>query len=255
MGAGALNLVVRTYSAMSRIHEARSAAGGISSFLSGAALLLPIMSFTASAGSPVPVEKEPRHRLEYGNRYVRVFDVLIPAGDSTLFHTHVNDGVGLKLTDAHIRDEALDGESEDLHVARGDVSFSYRPRPLTHRVSNIGKTPFRNIFVEVLRTAGEPSLAPLQALATGRTLVVENERVRVSRQVLAPGESLDMHRHARSVGVAITPGAISIEVAGETARTVTFEPGDTRWHPGGTVHSWKNVGAAPFEAVEIELKH
>ena len=223
--------------------------------LSSVVLLWPILSFSAPAGSPVPIEKEPRHRLEFGNPYVRVFDVLIPAGESTLFHTHVNDGVGLKLSDAHIRDEVLDGEAEDLQVARGEVGFSYRPSPLTHRVSNVGRTPFRNIFVEVLRTAGEPSLAPLQALAAERTLVVENERVRVSRQVLAPAQSLDMHRHARSLGVALTAGTISFEVAGEKARTVEFEPGESRWHPGGTDHSWKNVGAAPFEAVIIELKN
>ncbi len=223
--------------------------------LSSVVLLSLTLSLFASTRSPVPIEKEPRHRLEFGNRYVRVFDVLIPAGDSTLFHTHVNDGVGLKLSDAHIRDVVLDGNAEDLQVTRGEVSFSYRPSPLTHRVSNIGRTPFQNIFVEILRTAGARSLAPLPALAAERTLVVENDRVRVSRQVLAPGQSLDMHQHARSLGVAITLGAISIEVAGQKARTVKFEPGDSQWHPGGTTHSWRNVGAAPFEAVEIELKH
>jgi quercetin dioxygenase-like cupin family protein len=227
----------------------------IGSCLAPVVLLSLALSLSASAKSPVPIEQEPRHRLEFGNQYVRVFDVQIPAGDSTLFHTHVNDGVGLKLSDAHIRDEILDGKAEDLQVTRGEVSFSYRPNPLTHRVSSIGRTLFRNLFVEILRTDGDPPRAPLEALPADRTLVVENERVRVSRQVIAPGQSLDMHQHTLSLGIAISPGTISIELVGEQPRTIKLEPGDSQWQQGGIKHSWKNIGAAAFEAVEIELKH
>lgn len=63
-------------------------------------LLLP-----ASAPSPVPIEKEPRHRLTFSNQYVRLFHVLIPSGDTSLFHTHVNEkalafgGKGIALHD------------------------------------------------------------------------------------------------------------------------------------------------------------
>ena len=208
-----------------------------------------------SAQSFVPIEKEPRHRLKFENQYVRVFDVFIPPNDTSLFHTHVNDGLSVRLTDARIRDEALGGTPEDITVKRGAVSFALRPSPLTHRVSNIGITPFRNIFVEVLPSAGMAPGAPPQALVAGHTLVLENERVRVSRLVLAPGQATELHTHAlRTLRVAVSEGKIAVEVPGKKVRTVKFKPGDTQWHEGGTKHTLRNVGSAPFEAVDIELK-
>ncbi len=214
------------------------------------------LSFFASAAaqSPVAVEKEPRHRLRFSNQYVRVFDVLIPPGDTTLFHTHVHDGMGVRLSDARIREDVLGGASEDAPVKRGEVSFSYRPSPLTHSVGNIGSTPFRIIFIEVLPNEGPAPGASL-ALVAGQTLVLENERVRVSRVVLNPGQSIEMHEHAhRGLAVAVSDGRIAVEVPGEKVRTVKFKPGDTRWHEGGMKHAWRNAGAVLFEAVEIELK-
>lgn len=214
------------------------------------AFLLPV-----SAQSPVPIEKEPRHRLKFSNQHVRVFNVLIPAGATSLFHIHVNDGLSVRLADALIRDEALGGTPEDMPVKRGAVSFGYRPSPLTHRVSSIGSTPFRNIFVEVLPSTRKPPGVPPQVLVAGQTLVLENERVRISRLVLAPGQSIEMHTHAlQGLGVAVSEGRIVIEVPGEKLRTVKFKPGDSQWYEGGTKHSLRNVGSAPFEAVEIELK-
>ena len=173
----------------------------------------------ASAQSPVPIEKEPRHRIKFSNQYVRVFNVLIPPGDTSLVHTHVNDGLSVRLADARIRDEAQGVSPVEITVKRGDVSFGYQPSPLTHRVSNIGGTPFRNIFVEVLPSAGMPSGVPPQALAVGETLVLENHRVRVSRLILAPGQSTELHTHVlQSLGVAVSQGTIAVESPWRKAR-------------------------------------
>jgi hypothetical protein len=220
---------------------------------STAALLLLGAFLSAPQASPVPVEEEPSHRLAFGNPHVRVFDVWIEPGGSTLFHTHVNDGIGIKLGDARIRDEKIDGASKEALVARGDVDFSYRPVPLTHRVVNIGTTRFLNTFVEIL--PGEASsVMPLPELSPGRGLVLENERVRVSRQILAPGRWIEIDVFAQGfLGVALSTGTIAIEAAGRTA-TATLAPGDSRWHEGGTKNAWKNVGETRFEVVAIELK-
>ena len=87
-----------------------------------------------SAQPPVPIEKEPRHQLKFENQFVRVFDVRIPSGDTTLFHIHTHDGVGIKLADAFIRSEVLGGSVDEVAVKRGAVDFTRRPSPLTHRV-------------------------------------------------------------------------------------------------------------------------
>jgi quercetin dioxygenase-like cupin family protein len=204
---------------------------------------------------PVPIEKEPRHRLKFENKFVRVFDVLIPPGDTTLFHTHVHDGLSVRITDAQIRDEALEGASEDSTVKRGAVTFSYRPKPMTHRVSNIGKTPFRNVFIEILQSTGVSIGAPSPAAGPGYTMVLENERVRVCRLVLAPGQSTDARPPAlRGVRVAVSEGKILIKAKGEEDKTVKLQQGDSQWHEEGMRYFLKNVGSMAFEAVDIELK-
>lgn len=218
-------------------------------------LLSLLILVPARTQSPVPIEKEPCHRLQFENRYVRVFDVLIPQGDESLFHIHNHDGVGIKLTDARIRDKQLGGRPEDLEVKSGAVNFARFPEPLTHKVSNVGGTPFRNMFVEILPSAGTPANAQSLAGRPGQTLVLENDRVRVYRLVLAPGQSTETHTHAlRGLGVAISEGKIAFGVPGEKSKAVKFKPGDYLWHEGGITHSLRNVGPAPFEAVDIELK-
>ena len=209
----------------------------------------------ATALAPVSIEKEPRHHLEFQNRYVRLFYVRIDPGDTTLFHTHVNDNVGVKLTDAELSDVVPKGNPEKVLVNRGAVGFGHYPTPLTHSVSNVGSTPFHNMLVELLPSKGVPSSAPSLAGVAGYTLEMENERVRIFRLVLAPGQSSEDHLHAlHGMSVVITEGKIAVELPRAEAETVTFKPGDYQWHDGGMRHSLRNVGSTTFEAVDIELK-
>ena len=140
-------------------------------------------------------------------------------------------------------------------MKRGIVKFAYRPSPLTHKVSNIGATPFRNIFVEILPSSDAPASAPSPRADAGYELVLENERVRILRLVLAPGQFIDGRKHTlRGVRIAVSGGEILTEGEGEKSRTVKFEPGNYEWHGKGTKYSLRNLGLTAFEAVEIQLK-
>ncbi len=208
----------------------------------------------ASAQSPVPIEREPRHHLTLENQYVRVFFVTILPGDVSLFHTHLRSGVSTRLTDAQIRDEPLQGKSEDLTVKRGAVTFARNATPLIHRVSNIGQTPFRNIFVEILLPPGSTTTSSLSG-APGHELVLENDSVRVYRLTLAPGGSTGNHTHdARILTIAVTAGAIVVEQPGRKSSKMKLKEGDARWHEHGVLQTMRNAGTAPFEMIEIELR-
>ena len=221
------------------------------------AILLLSLTYLASATAqtPVSIEEEPRHHLEFQNRFVRVFYVRIPPGDTTLFHTHEHDNVGIKLTAAELSDVVPGRVPEKNLFTQGAVGFGHYPTPLTHRVKNVGSTPFLNIVVEVLPSEGVSSSVPSLAGVADRTPEMENERVRIFRLLLAPGESTGEHTHAlQGLSVVIIGGKIAVDHHGTTTETVTFEPGDYRWHEGGMRHSLRNVGSATFETVEIELK-
>ncbi|MGZ5437105.1 MAG: hypothetical protein ACXWID_17140 [Pyrinomonadaceae bacterium] len=219
-------------------------------------LLLTLVLPAPAQQSPVPIENEPRHPLKFENQYVRVFNVFIPVGKTTLFHIHKHDAVGIRLTDSRIKDEPQEGAPAETSFKRGEVSFAYRPSPLIHRVSNIGSTDFRNIFVEILPQApgASTTAVPLENVA-GYTVAVENNRVRVLRLVLAPGQSTGMRAHVLpTLSVAVTKGKIVIETSDKKPRTKKFKPGETEWREVGAKYSLKNIGSAPFEIIDIELK-
>jgi quercetin dioxygenase-like cupin family protein len=191
--------------------------------------------------------------LKLENQYVRVFDVVVPPGDATLFHTHANDYAFVSIGDANLKAEVLGGQPADLALKDGEVRFT--KGVITHRVTNVSRATFRNITIEVLSSPGGKGDAGHSHNIPGHSLVLENDRLRVERVVLEPGQSTGMHEHALSgLGVVVSPGKVVIESPGQKAQTVEFKPGDFRWHTGPVTHKLTNTGQSRFEAVDLEWK-
>lgn len=106
---------------------------------------------SAALTEPVPVEKEPHHHFVFQNQYVRVLDVLFPAGEASLFHTHSNDNIGIPISGDKTQSQPAGGEwSEVQDVKPGAAGFrKARGQAYTHRVRSAGKLPFHVIDVEV----------------------------------------------------------------------------------------------------------
>jgi quercetin dioxygenase-like cupin family protein len=106
---------------------------------------------TAALPEPVPVEKEPHHHFAFQNQYVRVLDVLFPAGEASLFHTHSNDNIGIPLSGDKTQSQPAGGEWSDVQdVKPGQAGFrKARGQAYTHRVRSAGKLPFHVIDVEI----------------------------------------------------------------------------------------------------------
>lgn len=203
--------------------------------------------------APVPVASEPRHHLKFENEYVRVFDVAVPPGDTTLFHVHANDYLFVSIGDANLKAEVMGNQPGNLILKDGEVR--YTKATITHRIANLAKETFRNITIEVLKSPGGQTGPTEQAQIANHTLLLENERVRVERLILEPGQSTNMHEHSLSgLGVAVSGAKVMIEVPGQKPQTVEFKPGEFRWHDGKIAHNLKNIGKTRFEAVDIEWK-
>ena len=216
-------------------------------------LLSIIISGIAQDG--VPIEKEPMHRLKFENEFVRLFDVLVPVGETTKYHIHLYDGVGVRLSDAQIIDEEISGEKKPFEMKYGIATFGARPSPLTHRVINHGKTDFRNIFIELLKGKTAPTAKPFPILSDGHVILIDNERVRVNRLVLKPGESSKMHTHPmHGLGIILYDSKIELIAPDGSIRKLEPKAGDYAWQNAGTTHVIKNVGSNVFEAIDIELK-
>ena len=212
------------------------------------------VSQSNSPQSPVEISGEPRHHPKFENEFVRVWDVTVPAGDATLWHVHRNDNVVVTLSDASLRIETLGAAPAESQWKFGDVRFG--KATYIHRALNVGPTPFHNMTIELLKPTGFfPDLSKLPKQA-GREPVLENDRVRVYRLSLAPGESTGIHHHPLpGLAVMITLGEIEISTEGKaTADRFNVAMADVRWRAGAVTHLIKNVGTRRFEAVDIELK-
>jgi quercetin dioxygenase-like cupin family protein len=100
---------------------------------------------------PVPVEQEPHHHIVLQNQYVRVLDVLFPVGETSLFHTHSNDNIGIPTSGDKSQSQPFGGEwSEAQDVKSGAAGFrKARGQAYTHRVRSAGKLPYHVIDVEI----------------------------------------------------------------------------------------------------------
>jgi quercetin dioxygenase-like cupin family protein len=212
------------------------------------------LSQSSSSQSPVDLSGEPRHHPKFENEFVRVWDVTVPVGDATLWHIHRNDNVVVTLGDASLRIETVGAATAEVQWKFGEVRFS--KATYVHRAMNMGMTPFHNMTIEILKSPlGSQEPAKLKEPIT-RAPVLENERVRVYRVTLEPGQATTMHTHLLSgLGVAITAGEIEITTEGkDKPDRVSLPAADVRWRGGPVTHSIKNVGKTRLEVVDIELK-
>jgi len=212
------------------------------------------LSQSNSSQSPVEISGEPRHHPKFENEFVRVWDVTVPAGDATLWHAHRNDNVVITFGDVSLRIETLGAAPAESQWKFGDVKFG--KAIYIHRAMNVGTTPFHNLTIELLKSPGFLKDGAALPKQTGREPVLENDRVRVFRLSLAPGESTNMHTHPLP-GLAVSLSSAEIEIAPEgkgNADRLKVTAAEVRWRAGAVTHAIKNVGSTRFEAVDIELK-
>jgi hypothetical protein len=108
-------------------------------------------SAKGTAEDPVAVEQEPHHRVIFENQYVRVLDVVVKPGETTLFHKHSIDNIPIILTDADNRTQFAGKDWAPTPAKAKSVGFiPGAGKPYVHRINNQGTTVFHVIDVEVL---------------------------------------------------------------------------------------------------------
>ena len=87
------------------------------------------------------------------------------------------------------------------------------------------------------------------------TLLVDDERVRVTRFDFAPGAETGWHVHGHDYVVTpVSECIMLLEEPDGTSRTVTMAPGEAYRRPLGVEHNVVNAGTKNMSFVEVELK-
>jgi len=209
------------------------------STLLGAALGTSLLAMPDQAPVIVPVEREPQHRLVYENAALAVLDVQFPPGYVSLFHTHSNDNISVRINTGPTRIDTLEATGTEQTALVGRVVFNSASPAYTHRVANTGTTLIRILDIEILAKQPTPTTQAPDDMA-GHEVIVDNPRVRISRIVLEPGDYLTDHTHPRGWLTAVVRGWPG--------------PGEFTWQVGGSQARPIEAGPAGTERVEIEVK-
>jgi quercetin dioxygenase-like cupin family protein len=216
-----------------------------------------------AAPSPAPVEEaaevdptvaDPDHyTVELDNDRVRVLRIAYGPGEESVMHSHP-DSVAVFLTSAVAEMTAADGSTEELSVSAGQAVFAPARQ---HKGKNIANTPWEVIEVELKSGSGPTTPAdvpdPTVVDAQHYTAEFENDRVRIVRIAYGAGEESVMHYHPDSVAVFLTDHLVQMSLPDGSTDEISASTGDAIFIPAGQ-HLPKNISAAPWELILIELK-
>jgi hypothetical protein len=140
------------------------------------ALILPAILFHLFAlTGQVQVSKEPRHKPVLENNYLRLLDVWLPPGDTTLYHIHSTPSLFIYLNEAKISSQIKgQGWVNDQSVTGFTWYNPFSPDSLVHRVCNTDKISFHVNDIEILSSFTKNKTGQLKALDF--PVLIDNEK-------------------------------------------------------------------------------
>jgi quercetin dioxygenase-like cupin family protein len=205
----------------------------------------------AAQGASVPVDREPLHKVVLSNDYVEVMHLTLPPRQSTGLHTHSHDGVAVRLSESMVSVDVPGQEPAPAAAAHvGAVSAQgYAQHHMTHRVNNVGSTPFDVIDIEFLKRPDGPATEPIAPPAA------ENMIARAYRWDLAAGASTPEHTHERPyLIIAATPMQLGMKAPDGGSMDHRVEAGDLHWVESRVTHVLTNGGPEGGVIVEVEWR-
>lgn len=205
----------------------------------------------------VPVDKAPFHVPVFRNEYVALVNVQIPPGRVAGYHTHSLDQISVLVGDADTVGQVLGEQPAPARRnPRGNVGFTeYSKKALTHKVSNVGPTPFHNVVITLVYPQTGRFTPGSRSEVAGYTQILDNARVRAWRLVLEPGQAVAaITQSAPGIRVVIDGGEIAENVPGEAERGMAPKTGEFFWQEPGVTRAVRNTGTSRIQLVEFELK-
>jgi len=127
--------------------------------------ILPVLLllYCSLLAAQVQVSNEPRHKKVFENKYIRLLDVWLPPGDTSLFHIHSTPSLFLVFTGATVVSQIKGQVWVKEQMVPGTCWYrSFFQDTLIHRVGNSGTTVFHVNDIEILSPwDNNNSLAPL----------------------------------------------------------------------------------------------
>jgi quercetin dioxygenase-like cupin family protein len=225
-----------------------------------------ILATTTFVRAQVPLSQEPRHHATFENPQLRILNINIPPGDTTLDHRHDFDIATVAMTSGTNTRQQPGGQPWSAPRPPrmlGDVSVTeYAGKAQSHRVENLGTTAYQLFAVENLKKSGW-STAPA-ASGLGTKLTNDSRAFRIYDVRLVPREtSQTAHTHAVPTIAVLITGTVMSDGPDKQAKANApapvglkqlTEPGQWILVPAGDTHHMVRLGTGEARVVEIEVR-
>jgi hypothetical protein len=200
----------------------------------------------AQAAAPeVEITNESHHRLVLENKYIRVFDVEIPAHSETLMHWHRHDYIYVTIGDTEVVNTVKGKPSVTVKFQDGQTGFS--SAGFAHLVRPTDDHSFHNLTIEILDDATLRNLPSpwtsnkdsnrnddrgLEVLAGGTAQVLfVKDAIRVTEFEVQPGAVVPMQHKGPQLLVAVSDLELRAGAASgaKAAHSVLLKSGDVKW--------------------------
>jgi len=196
--------------------------------------------------------EEPRHKNVFENKWVRILDVHIKPGDTTLFHRHSTPSVIVILTDTKLGTQLQGSEPVISQTHAGSISYaSYGEKPIFHHVWNDDTAMFHVMDIELLG----------KREGSGGAAEVAQDFEPVWQEKMVNSYSISLKENENSTKVAGAHPVLLINISGTTLvqagtkeRISLSKAGQFTWIEPGMVLQISNQSKGGSRLVSMELK-
>ena len=200
----------------------------------------------------VPVREEPRHKVALQNEYIRLLDVRIQPGDTSLFHVHQIPSFFIPLSTTMIGSEVQGQSPRQSRFPIDSTWFNgFENGPLIHRVWNNDTNVLHVIDLELLAT--ENSTLP-NTIQLPFKIDFENEKLRVYKFQLQARQAVALPLiKAPMLLVAVDGGDVQLRDS-DPKKFIDLKPGSFRWFDAQQHVEISNPGSTSTRAILILVK-
>jgi hypothetical protein len=219
-------------------------------------LLISVASLIVHADSiaQVPVFEEPHHQVALLNSCLRLIDVHIRPGDTTLYHRHFNPSIVVFITANRTGSQPKGGSPSSGTAVPGKTFFApYDQKPIAHRVWNEDTSVYHVMDIEMLNKPG--TNAPPLLKGDGIEIAQDEPMVRVYHFQIQPGHEVTVPSDGfAKLLIGISSSQSEIDMKSSATSPVRLNPGQFKWIEGSEGLQIKNKGNSGAEFVLLVCK-
>jgi hypothetical protein len=198
----------------------------------------------------IQVRNEPRHHDVLDNGWVRILDVHLQPGDTSLYHKHSTPSIFLVLGNTRTGSQTIIEPRHRTFSTEGLWYEDFTDTPRIHRVWNEDKIPFHTIDIELPHKPTGKAAAIVRDPAF--TLLFDEKPARGYRVTVGPGNGVELAARPTPMVVVGLGGKASIA---QVNNKPFKSKGDYLFLPAGeklSIQNFKSTEQEQFAVFELK---